>query len=73
MHKIKVVGPACACAVATFGRDIGHGALSTSKLLVMVAGCTALLVTGVLVSSEEARSLVEARLSPLDSDVTATR
>lgn len=73
MHKIKVVGPACACAVATFARDIGHGALSTSKLLVMVAGCSALLVTGVLISSEEARSLVEARLSPLDSEVTVTR
>ncbi len=72
LHKFKVIGPVCACAVATFARDIAHGALSTSKLLVMVVGCTALLATGVLVSSEEARSLVEARLSPLP-EATAIR
>jgi len=73
LHKIKVIGPTCACALVTFARDIGQGALSTSKLLVMVVGCTALLTTGVLVSSEEARSLVEARLSPVDSEATAIR
>ena len=71
LHKIKVIGPAVGGAFVTFARDIGHGALSTSKLLVMVAGCTALLATGVLVSSEEARSLVEARLSPPAAMATA--
>ena len=71
LHKIKVIGPAVAGAVITFARDIGHGALSTSKLLVMVVGCAALLATGVLVSSEEARSLVEARLSPFDTQAAA--
>lgn len=71
LHKIKVAGPGAVGAVVTFARDIGHGALSTSKLLVMVAGCTALLATGVLVSSEEARSMVEARISPPATVATA--
>ena len=71
LHKIKVIGPAAGGALVTFARDIGHGMLSTSRLLVMVAGCTALLVTGVLLSSEEARSFVEVRLSQPDTAATA--
>ena len=62
-RKIASIGPAIAVAFTTFARDIGHGALSTAKLLVMVVGCTALLAAGVLVSSDDARSLLEARLS----------
>ena len=73
LYKLKVIGPASARAVITFARDIGHGALSTGKLVVIVAGCSALLATGVLVSSEQARSFVEARLSPLDSQATAAK
>ena len=73
LDKLKGIGPACARAIITFARDIGHGALSTSKLLVMVAGCSALLAAGVLGTSEQARSLVEARLSPLESQATAVR
>jgi hypothetical protein len=64
LRKIAVIGPAVAAALTTFARDIGHGALSTTKLLVMVVGCMALLAAGVLVSSDDARSLLEARFSP---------
>jgi hypothetical protein len=72
LRKIAVIGPAVAAASITFARDIGHGALSTTKLLVMVVGCMALLAAGVLVSSNDARSLLEARLSPNASAAAPT-
>ncbi len=49
--------------LVTFATDIAHGALSTTRLLVMVVGTAALLAAGVLLSSEDARSMLEARLS----------
>lgn len=63
LRKIAAVGPAIAAALVTFARDIGRGASSTAKLLVMAVGSVALLAAGVLASSEDARSLLEARLS----------
>ena len=62
LRKIAAIGPAIA-ALVTFARDIGRGASSTAKLLVMAVGSVALLAAGVLASSEDARSLLEARLS----------
>ncbi len=66
LRNIAVIGPAIA-ALATFVTDIGRGALSTTRLLVMVVGTAALLATGVLLSSDDARSMLEARLSATDS------
>ncbi len=51
-----------ASALTTLLRDIGAGALSTSKLVVMTSGCAGLLAAGVLVGSEDARALLAARL-----------
>ena len=62
LRQVGAIGPAVAAACITFVRDIAAGALSTAKLVVMLAGCTALLAAGVLVSSEDARSALEARL-----------
>ncbi len=44
-------------------RDASAGALSSAKLLVMLTGCAALLAAGVLLSSEDARTAMAARLS----------
>ena len=62
LRNIAVIGPALA-ALVTFATDIAHGALSTTRLLVMVVGTGALLAAGVLLSSEDARSMLDARLS----------
>ena len=62
LGKVAIIGLAIA-ALMTFARDVGQGALSTTRLLVMVVGCAALLTVGVLVSSDNARSLFEARFS----------
>ena len=60
--KVAFVRPTVV-AMTTFARDIGHGALSTTRMLVMVVGSAALVAAGVLVGSEDARTLLEARLS----------
>jgi hypothetical protein len=70
LRKVAVIGPAIA-ALVTFVTDIGHGALSTTRLLVMVVGAAALLAAGVLLSSDDARSLLEARLSAPDAVAAA--
>lgn len=62
LRKIGAIGPVLAVACITFFRDIGAGAMSTAKLVVMLSGCAALLAAGVLASSEDARSALEARL-----------
>ena len=62
LGKVAVIGPVVTAAT-TFARDIWNGALSTTRLLVMVVGAAALLTAGVLLGSEDARSLLEARLS----------
>ena len=62
LWTIAVIRPAVA-ALGTFATDIVQGVLSTTKLLVMVVGAGALLAAGVLLSSEDARSMLEARLS----------
>ena len=62
LRKVAVIGPVIA-ALVTFVTDIGQGALSTTRLLVMVVGAAALLVAGVLLGSDDARLLLEARLT----------
>ena len=62
LRKIGAIGPVVAAACSTLFRDITAGAMSTAKLVVMLSGCAALLVAGVLASSEDARSALEARL-----------
>ncbi len=62
LRKVAVIGPVIA-ALVTFAIDIGQGALSTTRLLVMVVGAAALLVAGVLLGSDDARLLLEARLT----------
>lgn len=62
LRKVAVIGPAIAASV-TFVADIGQGALSTTRLLVMVVGAAVLVAAGVLLSSNDARALLEARLS----------
>ena len=62
LRTIAVIGPAVA-ALSTFATDIVQGVLTTTRLLVMVVGTGALLAAGVLLSSEDARSMLEARLS----------
>ena len=62
LRRVAVIGPAIA-ALVTFVTDIGHGALSTTRLLVTVVGAAALLAAGVLLSSDDARLLLEARLT----------
>ncbi len=67
LRKISIEGASgaassAASALMTFLRDIRSGALSTAKLVVMLAGCAALLAGGVLASSEDARTALAARL-----------
>ncbi len=62
LRRVAVIGPAIA-ALATCVTDIGRGALSTTRLLVMMVGAVALLAAGVLLSSDDARLLLEARLT----------
>ena len=62
LRRVAVIGPAID-ALVTFVLDIGHGALSTTRLLVTIVGAAALLATGVLLSSDDARLLLEARLT----------
>ena len=62
LRNVAVIGPAIAAA-GTFATDIAHGVLSTARLLVMVVGTGALLAAGVLLSSDDARSMLEAPLS----------
>ena len=71
LRKVAVIAPAIAAALVTFARDIGRGALSAAKMLVMVVGSAALLAAGVLASSEDARSLLEARLSATEAVAAA--
>lgn len=70
LRRVAVIGPTIA-ALVTLVRDIGHGALSTTRLLVMVVGAAALLAAGVLLGSEDARSLLEARLTAPDAAVAS--
>lgn len=67
-YALQTVRPAL-LASTTLCRDIGAGALSTAKLVVTFAGCVALLTGGVLISSEEARSQLMARLSGSDAEI----
>ena len=69
LRTVAAIMPAITVALITFARDITHGALSTAKVLVMLVGCAALLIGGILSSSEDARLLLEARLS---GDAVAT-
>ena len=62
LRGVAVIGPAIA-ALVTCVTDIGRGALSTTRLLVMMVGAVALLAVGVLLSSDDARLLLEARLT----------
>ncbi|HKO66221.1 MAG TPA: transglycosylase SLT domain-containing protein [Burkholderiaceae bacterium] len=62
VRDIAVIGPTLA-AIATFMTDIVQGALSTTRLVVMVVGTAALLAAGVLLTSDDARLMLEARLS----------
>ena len=62
LRHFAVIGPAIS-ALVMFATDIARGALSTTRLLVMVVGTGALLAAGVLLSSEDARSMLETRLS----------
>ena len=62
LRNMAIIGPAIA-ALSTFASDIVHGALSTTRLLVMAVGTGVLLAAGVLLSSEDARSMLEARLA----------
>lgn len=62
LRKIGAIGPVVAVACITFFRDITAGAMLTAKSVVMLSGCAALLAAGVLASSEDARSALEARL-----------
>ncbi len=62
LRNIGAIGPVMAAACITFFRDITAGVVSTAKLVVMLSGCMALLAAGVLASSEDARSALEARL-----------
>ena len=62
LRGVAVIGPAIA-ALVTCVTDIGRGALSTTRLLVMMVGAGALLAVGVLLSSDDARLLLEARLT----------
>jgi soluble lytic murein transglycosylase-like protein len=71
LRKIAAIGPAIAAASLTFARDIARGASSTARLLVMAVGSVALLAAGVLASSEDARSLLEARLWPAEAVAAA--
>jgi len=74
LRNVAFIGPALASSI-TFVIDIAHGALSTTRLLVMVVGTAALLAAGILLSSEEARSMLESRMSTTDStpaEVVAT-
>lgn len=57
----------------TFGRDICAGALSTAKLLVMLAGCAALLAGGILATSADARALLAAQLPASEPVAIAAR
>jgi hypothetical protein len=54
-------------AFTTCARDVGTGFLSTAKLVVMASGSAALLATGVLVSSPDARDLLMTQLSSAPS------
>ncbi len=69
LGRVAVIGPAIAAAM-TFARDILNGALSTTRLLVMVVGSAALVAGGVLAGSEGARTMLEARLSGPELVVT---
>lgn len=62
LRKVAFVGPAL-LVMTTFVADIGRGALSTTRTFVMVVGSVALVAAGVLLGSEDARTLLEARLS----------
>ena len=66
LRNVAIFGPAIA-AFLTFAADIAQGVLSTARLLVMVVGTAALLAAGVLLSSENARSMLEAHLSAPDT------
>ena len=67
-YALQAVRPAL-MAGTTFCLDIGAGALSTAKFVVTLAGCLALLAGGVLISSEDARSLLMARLSGTEAEI----
>ena len=71
LRQAAACGQAVAVVLTTAGRDMAYGALSTGRLLVMVVGCTALLSAGVLLSSEDARSLA-ARLAEPNTAVVSS-
>jgi hypothetical protein len=62
LRKVAFIKPALV-VTTTFVADISRGALSTTRALVMVVGSAALVSVGVLLGSEDARTLLEARLS----------
>ena len=62
LRTVAVFGPAVA-TLGTLVTDIAQGALSTTRLLVMVVGTGVLVTAGILISSDDARSILEARLS----------
>ena len=73
LRNIAVIGPILA-AIATLMTDIVRGALSMTRLVVMVVGTAALLAAGVLITSDDARLMLEARLStggPVPTDAVA--
>lgn len=70
LGKIMAIGPVVVTSLRTLVRDIGQGALSTAQLLVTFVGCATLLAAGVLLSSEDVRALLEAKLSAPDALAT---
>jgi len=65
-YALRAIQPTL-LAAQTLINDIAAGALSTARLVVTFAGCLALLGGGVLISSDDARAVLTARLSGTDA------
>ncbi len=65
-YALRAIQPSL-LAAQTLINDIAAGALSTARLVVTFAGCLALLGGGVLISSDDARAVLTARLSGTDA------
>jgi len=65
-YALRAIQPTL-LAAQTVINDIAAGALSTARLVVTFAGCLALLGGGVLISSDDARAVLTARLSGTDA------
>ena len=61
-YALRAIQPTL-LAGRTFIKDIAAGVLSTAKVVVVFAGCLALLGGAVLISSEDARAVLTSRLS----------